>query len=112
MPIVVDDTIDATTSPSLREMIHRKLKERFSWKPLGLCSWFLGARVTQSFSSIAIDQTAYLVTIIEKFSLYEIKKANTSMKPGTVLDFPDQNLGPTTFSYASLVDSLIWMTKT
>jgi hypothetical protein len=55
MPCVVDDTLGCSTSEALTELIHSKLKEKFRWKYIGECTWYLGMRVTQTYKDIVLD---------------------------------------------------------
>ena len=77
MPCVVDDTLDVSTSASLREKVHAALTRKFRWKDLGPTTWYLGMRVTQSYTDIVVDQTAFLKEILEKFDKLYIKNYDT-----------------------------------
>ena len=109
MPVVVDDTLDVSTSISLRKYVHEKMKDKFKWKDLGECSWYLGCRVTQDYDKITVDQTAYLTELIEKFEYLGITNANVPANPKVQLDTSKYS---TTFPYSEIVGSLIWMLKT
>jgi hypothetical protein len=97
----------------LTELIHSKLKGKFSWKYIGECTWYLGMRVTQTYKDIILDQSAYLNETIEKFAHLNIKPCGTPadptgvMKPTNSTDEKDA-----TFPYLKIVGSLIWLLKT
>jgi hypothetical protein len=77
--ITVDDTIDICTKPELRKMVHNALKEKYTWQHMGICDWHLGMRVIQTKKAITIDQTAYLDTILERFSSYNLRTCDSPM---------------------------------
>jgi hypothetical protein len=110
MVITVDDTIDMSTSKTLRSYIHGKLTERFRWKNLGKCDWHLGMRIIQNSDRITIDQTAYLATILEQFNNQSLYNTNSPMSK--ILQPPLEGEPTTDFPYQSLMGCLIWMAKT
>ena len=110
-PTVVDDNLNVCTCPKLREEIYSKLIERFKWKPSRKCSWFLGCGVKQNYKKISLNQCAFLNNLLESFDCHKIRKSDTPAV-SKVLPMPKPDEPPTDFSYASLVGSLIWLTKT
>jgi hypothetical protein len=110
MPVVVDDTLDISTSESLRKFIHEKMIERFKWKDLGECSWYLGCRVLQDFTQISIDQTAYLKELLRKFEHLGIHNANVPADP--LVSLLKCESTTTEFPYSEVIGSLIWLVKT
>jgi hypothetical protein len=109
MPVVVDDTLDISTSDTLRKFVHSKMIDKFKWKDLGECTWYLGCRVTQTHKEITIDQTAYLNEILEKFRNLRITNANVPADPKVKLI---KGCKSTDFPYPEVVGSLIWLVKT
>jgi hypothetical protein len=112
MPCVVDDTLDMSTSPSLRKKIHDAMIKKFRWKDLGPTTWYLGMRVTQTYKVITIDQTAYLKELLNKWEPTNVKSHDTPAIPGEYLGPATEGEETTDFTYQSLVGSLIWLLKT
>jgi hypothetical protein len=113
MPTNVDDTIDMSTSESLREQVHKALVDKFKWKDEGICHWYLGMRIRQNYEEISLDQTAFLANMLERFDLDgHIPGKDTPMKRLQVLEPPKQGDLKPKFPYQAIVGSLIWMTKT
>jgi hypothetical protein len=113
MPNVVDDTLSCSTSPLLRNRIHKALIERFRWKFIGTCTWYLGMRVTQTYHDIKLDQTAFLTTMLERFGHLVKKTHDTPAIPhsrGIVIQ--DDDIFDEEFPFLSLVGCLIWLLKT
>ena len=93
------------------EEIYFKLIERFKWKLSGKCSWFLGCGVKQNHKEISLNQCVFFNNLLESFNYHKIKKSDTPAM-SKVLPMPKPDEPPTDFPYASLVGSLIWLTKT
>jgi hypothetical protein len=113
MPCIVDDTLGCSTSNTLTELIHRKLKEKFRWKNLRECTWYLGMRVSQTYKDIILDQSAYLRELLDKFSHLNIKSSGTPAEPSGVMKptGPD-DIRDERFPYRIAVGSLVWLMKT
>jgi hypothetical protein len=110
--VTVDDTIDAATSPKLREYIHSELLKKYKWKKIGVCDWHLGMRVRQTPNEITIDQTDYLSTTLKRFSHLKILMKDTPMQDTVVLLPAEQNEIISDFPYQCIVGCLIWLCKT
>ena len=109
-PTVVDDNLDVCTCSKLCEEIYSKLIERFKWKPSRKCFWFLSCDVKQNHKEISFNQHAFFNNLLESFDCHKIRKSDTSAV-SKVLPMPKPDEPLTDFSYASLVGSLIWLTK-
>jgi hypothetical protein len=109
MPVVVDDTLDVSTSASLRKYVHNKMIERFKWKDLGECTWYLGCRIIQTYKQVSINQTAYLKEMLGKFEHLGIVNSNVPADPKVQLD---KAVASMNFPYAEVIGSLIWLVKT
>jgi hypothetical protein len=110
--VTVDDTIDAATSPALREEIHKALLKKYKWKKIGLCDWHLGMRVRQTPNEITIDQADYLSTTLKRFGHLKLLLKDTPMKESSVLLPCEPEDEITDFPYQCIVGCLIWLCKT
>jgi hypothetical protein len=113
MPNVVDDTLSCSTSPLLRSRIHKALVDKFRWKHLGICTWYLGMRVTQTYQDILLDQTAYLKVVLEKYERLITKTYDTPAIPGcSKIMITDEDEFDDQFQFLQIVGCLIWLLKT
>ena len=65
----------------------------------------------QNHKKISLNQHAFFNNLLESFDCHKIKKSDTPAM-SKVLPMPKPDEPPTDFPYASLVGSLIWLTKT
>ena len=81
--IWVDDIIMATEHKKLLKRIKDHLKGKFRMKDMGRVSNFLGIRFLQSKSKIEMDQTQYLLSILQKYGMSDCKPRATpcELKP-------------------------------
>ena len=106
----VDDIIIAASSSMLMEMGKNNLKKRFKMKDLGPISKFLGIRFTHHANgSVSIDQTQYLLNILQKFGMDNCKPRSTpcELKADSYYNEDDQTVIDEP-GYRAIVGSLIY----
>ena len=88
--IWVDDIVIAAKTGVLMTEIKNALKDRFKMKDLGPISWFLGIQFKQTQSGISMDQSYYLLGVLERFQMSDCKPRSTPCEPK--FDVGDENL--------------------
>ena len=71
--IWVDDIIIATAHTKLLKRMKDHLKGKFKMKDMGRVNYFLGIKFSQSRSKIEMDQSQYLISILQKYGMSECK---------------------------------------
>ncbi len=73
-----------------------KLNEQHVLTNLGPIHWLLGIKISRDHAArtISLLQTAYIKSIIDRFSLTDAKPVNTPMIPGAVYSKQDAPSGP------------------
>ena len=109
--IWVDDIIIATDHKKLLKRMKDHLKGKFKMKDMGRISNFLGIRFVQSHSKIEMDQSQYLLSILQKYGMSECKPRSTpcELRP-TTTSVKAAPLSENPRVYRELVGSLLYAT--
>jgi hypothetical protein len=83
LAVHVDDCAMTSSSPKLIAKYKRKLNARYALTDLGPISWLLGIKITcnRDACTISLSQTAYIESILARFSLTDAKAYSTPMVP-------------------------------
>ena len=86
------------------ERIRSSLEHRFKMVDAGPASWVLGMRVMNNPSSgrISLDQTQYILKVVEKFGMADCKPAPTPLPEKAVLRAATDNEAREASSYPYL----------
>lgn len=87
--IYIDDIIFGTTRISLCEEFSRIMTNRFEISMLGELTFFLGFQIRQFKEGTFICQTEYIVDILKKFDMKNVKPIKTLMASNGHLDLDD-----------------------
>jgi len=105
--VYVDDIFTADNDDNMRVRLVEALKKRFPVTDMGKATWGLGMKITQTPSSIHIDQEKYINDLLEHFGL---EKSNPAVTPAT------PNVAPNSEAYMAdrtlylkLVGSIIYL---
>jgi hypothetical protein len=110
--IWVDDIIMGTAQKKLMNRLKNHLKGKYKMKELGRISNFLGIHFAQCKTKIEMDQTEYLLKILQKYGMKECKPRYTPAEPKS------KQISPTSDSttlesprvYREIVGSLLYAT--
>ena len=87
--IWVDDIVIAAKTGSLMTETKDLLKDRFKMKDLGPISFFLGIQFKQTERGISMNQSYYLLGVLERFQMSDCKPRSTPCEPK--FDVTDMN---------------------
>lgn len=77
--IYVDDVIIFSNDNMLTNEIKMKLNNTFRMKDLGPASSCLGIRITRENGAVALDQEAYIESVLSRFNMQHAKAVSTPM---------------------------------
>ena len=85
--VFVDDLVISAPTEDLMTEIKNALKGKYNMKDLGPISECLGMRITydQPNGTMTLDQTDYIVKMLEHFDMKDLRQARTPLDPGTKL---------------------------
>ncbi|KAL9250922.1 Retrovirus-related Pol polyprotein from transposon RE1-like protein [Drosera capensis] len=88
------------------------LSAQFEMKDLGMVSYFLGMKVSESFTGYYLSQTKYASDLISRGGITDVKIADTPLEANVKLRPTDGKLLKDPTHYCQLVGSLIYLTVT
>ena len=91
--IYVDDLLVISASNVEVESVKTGLKNHFSMKDLGLIKYYLGIAITSSENRMALTQTAYIQSILDRFGMSGCNSVSTPLPAKLELS---KKMGPTT----------------
>ena len=65
MAVVVDDTLSYSIDPKLEDEVFKALIQKFNFKVIGPCKWFLGMQISPLYESMMVDQEAFLKAALD-----------------------------------------------
>lgn len=93
LTIYVDDILLFYNCKEVAGQIKRQLMKNFKMKDLGPASQYIGLQITQRDEGIAIDQSKYIESILQRFGMYNCKPVCTAMESGaTYLKSTEKNV--------------------
>ena len=63
--VVVDDILSYSTDPKLEDEVFKALIQKFNFKVIGHCKWFLEMQISPSYKSTTVDQEAFLKAALD-----------------------------------------------
>ena len=78
--VYVDDILLFKSDLNLLKLIKTKLSEHFKMTDLRFLSHYLNMRIIRSFNRINLNQTFYLLKILERFEMTDCKSMNILIK--------------------------------
>nr|GEY69762.1 hypothetical protein [Tanacetum cinerariifolium] len=91
--VYVDDIIFGSTHPRYIQLVSELMKSRFEMSMMGEMMFFLGLQVNQSFCGIFINQSKYVLEILNKYGMESCDPVGTPMEIKDKLDL-DPNETP------------------
>nr|GEZ96891.1 hypothetical protein [Tanacetum cinerariifolium] len=109
--VYVDDIIFAFTHPRYIQLFSDLMKSRFKMSMMGEMTFFLGLQVNQSPCGIFINQSKYVLEILNKYGIESCDPIGTPMEIKDKLDL-DQNGTPVDATkYHSMIGALMYLTS-
>nr|GEY45925.1 uncharacterized mitochondrial protein AtMg00810-like [Tanacetum cinerariifolium] len=109
--VYVDDIIFGSTHPRYIQLFSDLMKSRFEMSMMGEMTFFLGLQVNQSPCGIFINQSKYVLEILNKYGINYCDPVGTPMEMKDKLDL-DQNRTPVDATkYHSMIFALMYMTS-
>nr|GFB24954.1 putative ribonuclease H-like domain-containing protein [Tanacetum cinerariifolium] len=78
--VYVDDIIFGSTKKELCNEFRRLLKDRFEMSFMRELSFFLGLQVKQKYDVIFISRDKYVIEVLRKFNLLDVKTSSTPVE--------------------------------
>ncbi|GJR59162.1 putative ribonuclease H-like domain-containing protein [Tanacetum coccineum] len=108
--VYVDDIIFGSTKKSWCDEFEALMKSRFQMSSMGERTFFLRLQVKQNKAGIFISQDKYIVEILKKFDLVNVKTAITPMETKVALTKDEEAVDVDVHLYRSMIGSLMYLT--
>nr|GEX12283.1 hypothetical protein [Tanacetum cinerariifolium] len=109
--VYVDDIIFRSSHPRYTHLFSDFMKSRFEMSMMGEMTFFLGLQVNQSPCGIFINQSKYVLEILNKYGMESCDHTGTPMEIKDKLDL-DQNGTPIDATkYRSMIGALMYLTS-
>nr|GFA58820.1 copia protein [Tanacetum cinerariifolium] len=109
--VYVDDIIFGSTHPRYIQLFSDLMKSRFEMSMMGEMTFFLGLQVNISPCGIFINQSKYVLEILNKYGMESCDPVGTPMEIKDKLDL-DQNGTPVDATkYRSMIGALMYLTS-
>ncbi|GKC06287.1 retrovirus-related pol polyprotein from transposon TNT 1-94 [Tanacetum coccineum] len=108
--VYVYDIIFGSSKKELCVEFERLMKEKFQMSYMGEHAFFLGLQVKQKEDRIFISQDQYVVEILRKFNLTDVKSANTPVDTKKTLVKDTDGKDVDEHLYRSIIGSLMYLT--
>lgn len=110
--IYVDDIIITSNDNKEMQMFIDRLHKVFSLKDLGNLHFFLGIEVYRDLTSMYLSQGKYVIELLNKLDMLNIKPAPTPMVAGKPLSANDGEALDNATLYRSIIGGLQYLTHT
>nr|GEV23315.1 uncharacterized mitochondrial protein AtMg00810-like [Tanacetum cinerariifolium] len=109
--VYVDDIIFGSTHPRYIQLFSDLMKSRFEMSMMGEMTFFFSLQVNQSPCGIFINQSKYMLEILNKYGMESCDPVGTPMEIKDKLDL-DQNGTPVDATkYRSMIGALMYLTS-
>nr|GEW06490.1 copia protein [Tanacetum cinerariifolium] len=109
--VYVDDINFGSTHPRYIQLFFDLMKSHFKMSMMGEITFFLGLQVNQSLRGIFINQSKYVLEILNKYGMESCDSAGTPMEIKDKLNL-DQNGTPVDATkYRSTIGALMYLTS-
>ncbi|GJT04957.1 putative ribonuclease H-like domain-containing protein [Tanacetum coccineum] len=102
--------IFGSTNKSWCDEFEALMKSRFQMSSMGELTFFLGLQVKQNKAGIFISQDKYIVEILKKFDLVNVKAAITPMETKVAMTKDEEAIDVDVHLYRSMIGSLMYLT--
>nr|GFA62757.1 copia protein [Tanacetum cinerariifolium] len=109
--VYVDDIIFGSTHPRYIQLFSDLMKSRFEMSMIGKMTFFLGLQVNQSPCGIFINQSKYVLEILNKYGMESCDLVGTPIKIKDELDLDQNGTLVDATKYRSMIGSLMYLTS-
>nr|GEW06698.1 retrovirus-related Pol polyprotein from transposon TNT 1-94 [Tanacetum cinerariifolium] len=109
--VYVDDIIFGSTHPRYIQLVSELMKSRFEMSMMGEMMFFLGLQVNQSFCGIFINQSKYVLEILNKYGMESCDPVGTPMEIKDKLDLDLNETPVDATKYRSMTGALMYLTS-
>nr|GEY12842.1 retrovirus-related Pol polyprotein from transposon TNT 1-94 [Tanacetum cinerariifolium] len=109
--VYVDDIIFGSTHPRYIQLFSDLMKSRFEMSMMGEMTFFLGLQVDQSPCGIFINQSKYVLEILNKYGMESCDPVGTPMEIKDKLDLDQNGTQVDATKYRSMIGALMYLTS-
>nr|GEW79005.1 hypothetical protein [Tanacetum cinerariifolium] len=109
--VYVDDIIFGSIYPRYIQLFSDLMKSRFEMSIMGEMSFFLGLQVNQSPCGIFINQSKYVLEILNKYGMESCDPVGTPMEIKDKLDLDQNGTLVDATKYHSMIGALMYLTS-
>nr|GEZ26967.1 hypothetical protein [Tanacetum cinerariifolium] len=109
--VYVDDIIFGSTHPRYIQLFFDLMKSRFEMSMMGEMMFFLGLQVNQSPCGIFINQSKYVLEILNKYGMESCDPVGTPMEIKDKLDLDRNGTPADATKYRSMIGALMYLTS-
>nr|GEU81577.1 hypothetical protein [Tanacetum cinerariifolium] len=109
--VYVDDIIYGSTHPRHIQLFSELMKSRFKMSMMGEMKFFLGLQVNQSPCGIFINQSKYVLEILNKYEMESCDPVGTPMEIKDKLDLGQNGTSIDATKYRSMIGALMYLTS-
>nr|GFA07738.1 hypothetical protein [Tanacetum cinerariifolium] len=109
--VYVDDVIFGSTHPRYIQLFSILMKSRFEMSMMGEMTFFLGLQVNQSPCGIFINQSKYVLEILNKYEMESCDPIGTPMEIKDKLDLYQNGTPVDATKYRSMIGTLMYLTS-
>ncbi|GJS44723.1 retrovirus-related pol polyprotein from transposon TNT 1-94 [Tanacetum coccineum] len=109
--VYVDDIIFGSTHPRYTQLFSDLMKSRFEMSMMGEMTFFLSLQVNQSSHGIFINQSKYVLEILQKYGMESCDPVGTPMEIKDKLDLDQHGSPVDATKYRSMIGALMYLTS-
>nr|GEW52565.1 copia protein [Tanacetum cinerariifolium] len=109
--VYVYDIIFGSTNPRYIQLFSDLMQSRFEMSMMGEMTFFLGLQVNQSPCGIFINQSKYVLEILNKYGMESCDPVGTLMEIKDKLDLDQNGTLIDATKYRSMIDALMYLTS-
>nr|GEX17334.1 hypothetical protein [Tanacetum cinerariifolium] len=109
--VYVDDIIFGSTHPRYIQLFSDLIKSRFEMSMMGEMTFFLGLQVNQSPCGIFINQSKYMLEILNKYGMESCDPVGSPMEIKDKLDLDQNGTLVDAMKYRSMIGALMYLTS-
>nr|GEX37835.1 retrovirus-related Pol polyprotein from transposon TNT 1-94 [Tanacetum cinerariifolium] len=109
--VYVDDIIFGSTHPRYIQLFFDLMKSRFGMSVMGEMTFFLGLQVNKSPCGIFLNQSKYVLEILNKYGMESCDPVGTPMEIKDKLDLDQNGTLVDAMKYRSMIGALMYLTS-
>nr|GFA57176.1 retrovirus-related Pol polyprotein from transposon TNT 1-94 [Tanacetum cinerariifolium] len=109
--VYIDDIVFGSTHPRYIQLFFDLMKSRFEMSMMGEMTFFLGLQVNQSPCGIFINQSKYVLEILNKYGMKSCDPVGTPMEIKDKLNLYQNGTPVDATKYRSMIGALMYLTS-